>query len=55
MIHDLVSRCNLRGIGFAEHYPEFDNHRITSVAITRLICNVIGASLSRRQNGKGQN
>ncbi|MDB6176201.1 arginase family protein [Paracoccus sp. Z330] len=52
MIRDLVSRCNLRGIGFAEHYPEFDNHNLTSVAITRLISNTIGATLSRRQTAK---
>ncbi len=52
LIRDLVTRCNLRGIGFAEHYPEFDTHNITSVAITRLICNVIGATLDRRQNCK---
>lgn len=50
MIHDLIGRCNVRGIGFAEHYPEFDLHRITAVAITRIICNAIGASLKRHKN-----
>lgn len=53
LIHDLVKRCNIVGLGFAEHYPEFDVHRITSVGITRLICNLIGTTLSTRNGKKG--
>ena len=49
VIQDLVRRCNLRGIGFAEHFPEFDTHRITAIAITRIISNVIGISLQKNQ------
>lgn len=52
MIHDLIGRCNLRGIGFAEHFPEFDQHNVTAVGITRLICNVIGVSLNRRATNR---
>lgn len=48
MVLDLIRRCHLRGISFAEHYPEFDVNRHTAIAITRIISNAIGMSLRKQ-------
>lgn len=50
LVLDLIQRCELCGIGFAEHYPEFDVNRHTAIAITRIISNVIGASLQKQRS-----
>jgi agmatinase len=47
LIHGLARQGSIAGINFAEHYPELDVNGITSLAIVRLIVNLIGATLAK--------
>jgi agmatinase len=47
LIHGLARQGSVAGINFAEHYPELDVNGITSLAIVRLIVNLIGATLAK--------
>lgn len=47
LIHGLARQGSIAGINFAEHYPSLDVHGITSLAIVRLIVNLIGATLAK--------
>ena len=47
LIHGLVKQGTVVGINFAEYFPALDVNGITALAITRIIVNLIGASLGR--------
>jgi agmatinase len=47
IVHGLARQGSIVGINFAEHYPGLDFNGITSLAITRIIVNLIGATLSK--------
>ena len=49
LLHGLVRQGSVAGINFAEHYPELDVNGITSLAIVRIIVNLIGTTLAKSQ------
>jgi agmatinase len=53
IIHALAKQGNIVGINFAEHYPSLDVNGITALAITRIIVNLIGATLAQRDATRG--
>lgn len=53
IVHALAKQGHVIGVNFAEHYPSFDVNGITALAITRIIVNLIGATLAQRDATRG--
>jgi agmatinase len=53
VVHALAKQGHVVGINFAEHYPSLDVNGITALAITRIIVNLIGATLAQRDTARG--
>jgi agmatinase len=51
LVHGLAKRGTVIGINFAEYFPALDVNGITALAITRIIVNLIGASLAQQRTG----
>jgi len=49
LIQSLVRQGSVSGINFAEHYPDLDVNGITSLAIVRIIVNLVGTMLAKSQ------
>jgi agmatinase len=49
LIHGLAKQGTVVGINFAEYFPALDVNGITALTITRIIVNLIGASLAQTQ------